>query len=474
MKTILLLAVPPLVGAVIGFITTVIAIKMLFRPLKEIRVFGVRLPFTPGILPRQRHKLADSIGAMVERELLTPDIIRRRFQRENVQEEIKNSISRYTGRFFSLPLETLLEPAAVSPLKDMVLSMFRGFIASPVYDECTAIFSNSLAENFFTAGVSRLSFYDVAGREQGEKLTALAEKFLAAEFTLGAEQISAAIISAADRIYPQGVDLLIRFLNRRNVRERLEEQGRVFLTNVILKLNVFQRLFISTGQYDKTLHDRMPEIIDDLIRQLETLLEVPETRQNILRWGRESIGHLFSEGPSSQNAARFLSRMLGRQMDKPLGVLLGNFGGEGMSALVRNFLGRIKSAVLTEGGAVLTEGGGEKTASLFTSFTGKFRERFGTETLAQVLSIGPEQKEAADSLIRDAVFRIADEQIGAVLEAINVRAMVSERIDSLDMIRVERIILDVMANQLKWIDLFGALLGFLIGIFQILFSWFLR
>jgi hypothetical protein len=218
----------------------------------------------------------------------------------------------------------------------------------------------------------------------------------------------------------------------------------------------------------------MPEIIDDLIFQLEALLTDPETRQNILRWGQESIYHLFTEGPSSQNAARFFSRILGRQMDKPLGALLGNLGGEEMSALVRNFLGRIKNAVLTEGGAVLTEGGGEKAASLFTSFTGKLRERYGTETVAQVLSIGPEQKDAADSLIRDTVFRIADEQIGAVLGAIIGRAMVSERIDSLDMIRVERIILDVMANQLKWIDVFGALLGFLIGIFQILFSWFLR
>jgi uncharacterized membrane protein YheB (UPF0754 family) len=44
----------------------------------------------------------------------------------------------------------------------------------------------------------------------------------------------------------------------------------------------------------------------------------------------------------------------------------------------------------------------------------------------------------------------------------------------MDMIRVEGIILDVMANQLKWIDVFGAILGFLIGVFQALFSWIMR
>ncbi|MDR2259067.1 MAG: DUF445 family protein [Treponema sp.] len=469
MKTILLLAVPPLVGAVIGFITNVIAIKMLFRPLKEIRVFGIRLPFTPGILPRQRHKLADSIGAMVERELLTPDIIRRRLQRDDVRGGIKSSVSRYTEQFLRLPLEALLEPASFSPLKDVALSVFRGFISSPVYDECIAIFSDSLAENFLAGDLSRRSFNDLAGTELGEKITALAEEFIAGEFAAEAETISSSLIAAADRSYPRAVELLIRFLNRRTVREQLEDQGRIFLTSVILKLNVFQRFFISTGQYDKTLHERMPEIIDDLISQLGALLADSEIRGTMLQWGRETVCRLFSGGPLPQNAARFLSRMIGRQLDKPLGGIPGNPGGEGVSALMRNSLSRIKNTILAD-----TGGGNSGALSLFSAFTGKFRERYGTETLSRILSIGPEQKDAVDSLICDAVFRIADEQAGAVLGAINVRAMVSERIDSLDMIRVERIILDVMANQLKWIDLFGAILGFLIGLFQALFSWFLR
>jgi uncharacterized membrane protein YheB (UPF0754 family) len=52
--------------------------------------------------------------------------------------------------------------------------------------------------------------------------------------------------------------------------------------------------------------------------------------------------------------------------------------------------------------------------------------------------------------------------------------MVRNRINRMDMLRVEKIILDVMANQLKWIDVFGAILGFLIGLFQALFGWLMR
>jgi uncharacterized membrane protein YheB (UPF0754 family) len=38
------------------------------------------------------------------------------------------------------------------------------------------------------------------------------------------------------------------------------------------------------------------------------------------------------------------------------------------------------------------------------------------------------------------------------------------------MLKVEGIILDVMARQLKWIDIFGGILGFLIGLVQVALS----
>ena len=41
-----------LVGAVIGYITNWLAIKMLFKPHNEKRVFGIRIPFTQGIIPK--------------------------------------------------------------------------------------------------------------------------------------------------------------------------------------------------------------------------------------------------------------------------------------------------------------------------------------------------------------------------------------------------------------------------------------
>ena len=41
----------PIIGAIIGYFTNYIAVKMLFYPRKEIKVFGHVLPFTPGAIP---------------------------------------------------------------------------------------------------------------------------------------------------------------------------------------------------------------------------------------------------------------------------------------------------------------------------------------------------------------------------------------------------------------------------------------
>ena len=42
----------PLLGAVIGYCTNWLAVKMLFKPLEPIKVFGRTLPFTPGVIPK--------------------------------------------------------------------------------------------------------------------------------------------------------------------------------------------------------------------------------------------------------------------------------------------------------------------------------------------------------------------------------------------------------------------------------------
>ena len=71
----LAILLPPILGGIIALSTNWIAIKMLFRPHKEIRLFGIRMPFTPGLIPKERSRLARKLGEAISTHLLTPDVL---------------------------------------------------------------------------------------------------------------------------------------------------------------------------------------------------------------------------------------------------------------------------------------------------------------------------------------------------------------------------------------------------------------
>jgi uncharacterized membrane protein YheB (UPF0754 family) len=72
LATLWIYVAPPVAGALIGYFTNDIAIKMLFRPYKPV-YFGKRqLPFTPGLIPRNQERLAKRIADTIMGSLLTP------------------------------------------------------------------------------------------------------------------------------------------------------------------------------------------------------------------------------------------------------------------------------------------------------------------------------------------------------------------------------------------------------------------
>ncbi|MEC0752294.1 DUF445 family protein [Bacillus haynesii] len=75
------------VGALIGAVTNHFAIKMLFRPYKAIYIFGKRVPFTPGLIPKRRDELARQMGQMVTGHLLTTEGIKTRLASDAVKSQ---------------------------------------------------------------------------------------------------------------------------------------------------------------------------------------------------------------------------------------------------------------------------------------------------------------------------------------------------------------------------------------------------
>src|SRR6056297_624464 len=95
------LVLPPLLGAVIGYVTNYIAIRMLFRPLTAKHVLGLRIPLTPGIIPKQRYELAESIGNMVSTQLLNEEAVRTHIRTPGFHDAVAEGVRTSTDRLLS-------------------------------------------------------------------------------------------------------------------------------------------------------------------------------------------------------------------------------------------------------------------------------------------------------------------------------------------------------------------------------------
>lgn len=69
--------VTPLLGGIIGYITNDIAIRMLFRPHKAKYIMGVHVPFTPGIIPKEKGRIAEAIGGVISENLMNKEVLER-------------------------------------------------------------------------------------------------------------------------------------------------------------------------------------------------------------------------------------------------------------------------------------------------------------------------------------------------------------------------------------------------------------
>ena len=54
------------------------------------------------------------------------------------------------------------------------------------------------------------------------------------------------------------------------------------------------------------------------------------------------------------------------------------------------------------------------------------------------------------------------------METLNIARMVEEKVNGLDLLEVEGLLMGIMKEQFKYINLFGGLLGFIIGLLNLL------
>lgn len=126
----------PLIGAGIGYVTNWIAVKMLFRPLKPIKIGKFSLPFTPGIIPKNQGRLAESIGQAISENLLTENDLKNALLSDEMLQEIRekvvlqlNKLSENDLTFQKFTLQFIDEVPYNKALENI-----KEYISSSIYD----------------------------------------------------------------------------------------------------------------------------------------------------------------------------------------------------------------------------------------------------------------------------------------------------------------------------------------------------
>ncbi|MBO7609155.1 MAG: DUF445 family protein [Muribaculaceae bacterium] len=141
----------PAVGAVIGYITNDIAIRMLFKPHRPYHIGGWRIPFTPGIIPKEKDRIAGAIGKAISDNLMNQDVLERTLMSEELLEKMREAFDKYIDTLRND--DESLEAFATNLFTEDEFAALR----DNVTDEVSHMVSNSLADSKVGTAIAHMA-----------------------------------------------------------------------------------------------------------------------------------------------------------------------------------------------------------------------------------------------------------------------------------------------------------------------------
>ncbi len=423
---------PPVLGALIGYVTNALAIRMLFRPLRRLRFLGIPLPFTPGVIPRQREELAESIGRMVSQDLLTTDVFTDRFGSESFRRVFREGVYRLLEEISATPVSRARD--VVDPLKVVD--------ALSVLAERTVTANPEVAESLLQAVVDGIITYS-------DTITSGLDTVLAGVRPLRvvSDELVERLVS---EVWPHLRDTAERALYDGDTQRQLQGIVRRVLAFTLDQLNSFQRLVVTAGQYERQLLARVPSIVSRMTAEIVAFLNRPETTATVTARLREWI---------SDNREETLDTLL-----SPVGLNM-------LKLSVAEVVTDRKRVERMVRGVLVFLGGERAVGRVFGVVRQKlaeFLEKHDAIPLGQVFPALPAHK---GYLARATTARAVPLLAGLAprfVAQLNVYQVVVDRINALEVRKVEELLLGIIRRHLRWINVFGAILGSAIGAVQLL------
>ncbi len=519
-------AAPPAIGAFIGYLTNKVAIKMLFRPLTAKYFYGVRVPMTPGVIPSKRADLAVNIGEMVGSHLLTSAEISKALEKESFQKTLYDLIENRGEGLLQKDLGPLSEIipekyqsyylVAVHAITDQSQKAIHSFIDS---DAFTKILEESIDEQFerllatdlqtFFPGTDRESAYGFLERSLGRMFASPAmekwvqsfvqqkvyaalqqEKSLA---TILPEAMQELIVGAIESQTPLLLTKLAAIISEPEIRDRIVTGVRMGVDSFVLGMGPMAALasgFLTPEIVESKVKEYLMEKEEDIVNWLqnddvqrrvamtlrergEKMLETPlinflgddhdELVESFCRNLGQQLAALLQEPETTAAFTSMIRDNIETHIDGgqlPLGEILFDLMGEEGVTRGKKWL---KQEVFTILGAEKT---GRTLDSMVVSLLNNLLQlRIGK--ISRLLPAGI--REGIYESVRKMSSNMLAVEVPGLVASLNIKEIVREKVNSLDLMRLERLLLSIMEEQFKYINLFGALLGFLIGCLNLFF-----
>jgi uncharacterized membrane protein YheB (UPF0754 family) len=511
---------PPIIGAFIGYLTNHVAIKMLFRPLKPWIIAGIRLPMTPGVIPSKRLDLAKNLGEVVGDHLLTSKEIGKGLQNEAFQLHLLGLIKERIEGTLQRNLGTL---ASIVPIKFRVYfdigsktiiyqakEKLRVFISS---EEFRIIAEHSIEQRIdqflaseigtLISGSQREKAYgfienNIARMFSSKTMQHWAEDMIRHQvFNILQQEKSCADIfpdsllellqTTIERQTPALLKRLAAIVAEPEVRAKIVKGACAGVDSFIDSMGSMAdmiRGFLPMETIEEKIHTYLVEKNDAIVAWLES----EEVQAKVVQIVREKSRD-FLHKPLVQLIKSDDQGMIEEFCSRCAYYMVNLLRGKDVSALLASM---IKTNVENH-----FESGHTSLQQVFAMLLGENsfsdKKNWLTKEVCMILQ-SPETFNVVDSLVDSMAAALLQKEIGklaniipvgvrdgfarslqrmtsdmlaaevpGLVQSLNINNIVEEKVNSLDILKLEGLLLSIMQEQFKYINLFGALLGFLIG-----------
>lgn len=501
---------------------------MLFRPLEEKRIFGFRIPFTPGLIPRKRKEIAENIGEAISSKLVTSEGISRRLDSEAVRAKIEMAIYEKLDYFLNREwpsLEEIVPEQFRGEFEELVErgeKKARKWIKDFLESEKAEKTVRSLVGEFLESQSDR-RLRELVGEEERDvllrslrralvdfserdELEEEVEKFwrsridelLEQEKEIGRylpREVRRLLHRELGKWTPELVAHASKFLQDKQIRKKIkmylfdlidelvEEEFNEESAWAQLKLGVLETFVMSVDKMkikvDEAVDEGLPKLAEIMKREevqeqikesavdyVDDLLEKDLSDLEPSAEGREKLARSLTEFTVGFIRTETIREAFMGQAENVLDEVGERRVGDFLDEEERNSLASALSDMVLSG--LRGERLEEEIDSFVRELSGKIRSRnwgpFGQY-------VKEDWVEDLRSFLSRKTVDLLVEKMPDIINALDVSMIVEEEVEEFSLRDVEGLILDVTGNQLRSITWFGAIIGFLIGLVQLSIIW---